>query len=211
MDKLINEMQKLYVTFNKDLFDNVLPSKIAITVEETKPGVLGLFQPHVFEHNAQKLHRIVISYARLNGKNDALALVKTLLHEMVHCYNFETDVKDVQRGGKHNENFKNQCEKIGLSCDNYDAKLGYSDTEYTDQLKDYVTKLIDIDAFEITCIPKVKKMRIIKPRPKFVYTCSTCGEEFTSKKPLHVVCSDCGMDFDINLDKSKNLDYYTED
>lgn len=54
-------------------------------------------------------------------------------------------------------------------------------------------------------------MRIIKPRPKFVYTCSTCGEEFTSKKPLHVVCSDCGMDFDINLDKSKNLDYYTED
>ena len=206
MKKMLEELYRIYPILNRDLFDKVLPDNISITIEETKPDILGFFQAIAFSNSETdvKTHRIVISYNRLCGKNNYKDLIKTFLHELAHCYNYELGIKDTSRS-RHNEHFKSACNKIGLHCPTFDSKLGYSETEYTEDLLNYIDDLVDSDACTLTFKPTLKKKREVNKKPKYVYNCE-CGKEITSKTPLNVSCSDCQSNFELNEDKSKNIE-----
>ena len=70
----------------------------------------------------------------------AYYVVATLLHEMVHYYNYERGVQDCSRGNTyHNKHFRDAAEARGLHVERSD-KYGWAITEPTEELLDFVAK-----------------------------------------------------------------------
>ena len=127
----------------------------------------------------------------------------TLLHEMVHYYNYIHEVKDCSRGNTyHNRRFKDAAEARDLHVEHSD-KYGWSHTSPTDALLSFV---LDHDLTDIL-INRNELMgyRItgtgthsgtattITPKPSSSrkYVCPCCGMSVRATKAVNIACLDC--------------------
>lgn len=114
MSRAISQLEHIYNSLNADFFAGELPMPI-LTVQ-SKPGTMGHCSvAKVWQRRDDKTYELNIAAEVLNYPIEET--LDTMLHEMVHLYCRQHDIKEVSRGGKyHNKRFKAIAEEHGLTC-----------------------------------------------------------------------------------------------
>ena len=111
MSRAISQLEHIYNSLNADFFAGELPTPI-LTVQ-SKPGHCSVAK--VWQRRDDKTYELNIAAEVLNYPIEET--LDTMLHEMVHLYCRQHDIKEVSRGGKyHNKRFKAIAEEHGLTC-----------------------------------------------------------------------------------------------
>lgn len=202
-NRVAGYLNKIFDLLNAEFFEGAL-SRPTITIQST-PKAYGHFslRGDTWISKIGATHEINIGAGTLARPIEEGAA--TLLHEMVHYWNFVSGVQDCSRGGTyHNRRFKEAAEAHGLTVQHSD-KYGWSHTAPSDTLLDFVLEydLTDIlisrneyGGFQIggtgthsgahsgTAVPKRNSSR--------KYICPCCGMSVRATKEVNIGCLDCG-------------------
>ena len=200
-NRVAGYLNKLFDLLNEEFFENEL-SRPTITIQSS-PKAFGYFslREDTWVSKLGATHEINIGAGTLARPIEDVAA--TLLHEMVHYYNYVNGIKDTSRGYTyHNRRFKEAAEARGLLVRHSDT-YGWSHTEPGEALLDFVLTngLTDIlinrneaIGFRITgtgthsgsggsYTPKTSSTR--------KYLCPCCGMSVRATKVVRVQCMDC--------------------
>lgn len=202
-NRVAGYLNKIFDLLNEEFFENEL-SRPTITIQST-PRAYGHFslREDTWVSKLGGTHEINIGAGTLSRPIEEV--VSTLLHEMVHYYNYERGVQDCSRGNTyHNRKFREEAERRGLNVEHSD-KYGWSHTSPSDLLLDFVLQndlsdiLINRNEFSgfqmggtgthsgTTITPTAKKSSSRK------YICPCCGTSIRATKKVNIGCLDCGV------------------
>lgn len=200
-NRVAGYLNKIFDLLNAEFFENAL-SRPTITIQST-PKAYGHFslRNDTWISKNGGTHEINIGAGTLARPIQEVAA--TLLHEMVHYYNYENGIQDCSRGNTyHNKRFKAAAESHGLIV-SHSEKYGWSHTQPDDALLEIILKydLTDIlinrnefSSFRVTGTgthsgttttgtPKTSSTR--------KYTCPCCGNSVRATKAVNIACLDC--------------------
>lgn len=204
MSRAVSQLEKIYNTLNTDLFDGALPVPI-ITVQ-SKPGSYGHCSvAKVWQRKDDKTYELNIAAEVLNYPIEET--LDTMIHEMVHLYCRENNIKEVSRGGRyHNKRFKEEAEKRGLTC--FQCGAAGWNTKPGDNLIEYALEKgwseirigrNSIQPFMLTggtgtghggagtAAPSGGK----RPSSTRKLVCPCCGQSVRATKKVNILCGDC--------------------
>ena len=197
-----NEMYRWFDILNEKFFDGELERPV-ITIQKTRANNLGHFTLDRVWTSAFSSDNTdeTVSYYEINVAAQALNrdindLVGTLLHEMVHLYNKQRDIKDCSQK-IHNKKFKLEAERVGFEVQR-DKRVGWGYTTNTSELNTYINDYIkpDASAFNLyrSIVPTIKA-----PTQKrvFKYICPICGQKLNGKEGCNVICGKCNTPFEM--------------
>ena len=200
-NRVAGYLNKVFDMLNTKFFENAL-SRPTITIQST-PRAYGHFslREDTWLSKLGATHELNLGAGTLARPIENVAA--TLLHEMVHLYCYENDIKDTSRGFTyHNKRFKTAAESHGLIVDHHD-KYGWSITSPSDALLDFVleTGVTDILIFRneyngisisgtgthsssgTPILPKKSSSR--------KYICPCCRNSVRATKVVNIACLDC--------------------
>lgn len=196
-------LNKIFDLLNAEFFEGAL-SRPTITIQST-PRAYGHFslRDDTWVSTLGATHEINIGAGTLARPIEEVAA--TLLHEMVHYYNYENGIQDCSRGNTyHNKKFKATAEAHGLVVE-HSQKYGWSHTSPGDALLDFILEngLTDIlisrnefAGFHITgtgthsgtgTTPPARTSSTRK------YICPCCGNSVRATKAVNIACLDCDV------------------
>ena len=194
-------LTKIFALLNEEYFESKL-SRPTITIQST-PKAYGHFslREDTWVSKLGASHEINIGAGTLARPIEEV--VATLLHEMVHYYNYVMGVQDCSRGNTyHNRRFKEAAESRGLVVTRSE-KYGWAHTAPGDDLLDFVLEngLTDIlinrnefTGFQITGTGTHSGTGIVLP-PKTSssrkYICPCCRNSVRATKNVNIACLDC--------------------
>ena len=202
-NRVAGYLNKIFDLLNEEFFENEL-SRPTITIQST-PRAYGHFslREDTWVSKLGGTHEINIGAGTLARPIEEV--VSTLLHEMVHYYNYERGIQDCSRGNTyHNRKFREEAERRGLIVEHSD-KYGWSHTSPSDLLLDFVLEndlsdiLINRNEFSgfqmggtgthsgTPITPTAKKSSSRK------YICPCCGTSIRATKKVNIGCLDCGV------------------
>lgn len=202
-NRVAGYLNKIFDLLNETFFENEL-SRPTITIQST-PRAYGHFslREDTWVSKLGGTHEINIGAGTLARPIEEV--VSTLLHEMVHYYNYERGIQDCSRGNTyHNRKFREEAERRGLIVE-YSDKYGWSHTSPSDLLLDFVLEndlsdiLINRNEFSgfqmggtgthsgTPITPTAKKSSSRK------YICPCCGTSIRATKKVNIGCLDCGV------------------
>lgn len=200
-NRVAGYLNKMFDLLNAEFFESAL-SRPTITIQST-PRAYGHFslREDTWVSKLGGTHEINIGAGTLARPIEDVAA--TLLHEMVHYFNYENGVQDCSRGNTyHNKKFKEAAEAHGLTVTHSD-KYGWSHTSPGDALLDFILEsgLTDIlisrneySGFRITgtgahsgttagTAPRTSSTR--------KYICPCCGMSVRATRTVRIACMDC--------------------
>lgn len=202
MSRAICQLEKMYNTINLDKFGGTLPVPI-ITVQ-SKPGSMGhCTVAKIWRRAGDETYELNIAAEVLDWPVEET--VDTLIHEMIHLYCRENDIKECSRGGAyHNKKFKQLAEEKGLEtyqCGNagWKTKAGEKTLEYCIE-KGWSEIRIGRTTYGKLAIPGPKGPKGSsseteqggkKPTHIRKYTCPKCGNSVRASKAVNIICGDC--------------------
>ncbi len=200
-NRVAGYLNRIFDLLNEHFFENAL-SRPTITVQST-PKAYGHFslREDTWISKLGATHEINIGAGTLARPIEDVTA--TLLHEMVHYYNYEMGIQDCSRGGTyHNKIFKETAEAHGLTVMRSD-KYGWAHTSPADELLDFVliNGLTDIlinrneySGFRITGTGTHSGITTVTPPRKSStrkYVCPCCGLSVRATKTVRIACIDC--------------------
>ncbi|AOG60513.1 hypothetical protein SHELI_v1c05620 [Spiroplasma helicoides] len=208
IDDLILELSLIHHQINKKLFNKEL-KKIKINISDNKRLKTKLKLGH-FEANSgweDNDMQIIIWTLALDG--DPYNIISVLIHEMVHQWNFQHNIKDVENNGRHNKKFRDKALSIGLEIPktirgdktNKHGR-GFDRTNLSKILKDIIKKDLDFN----WDILKFKHRNAIEYESKsysqrYTYYCLCIFDNrnfsFSSSKKMKIKCLICNNEFKI--------------
>lgn len=219
------ELHKAFTYINRDLFNNKLVEP-AITIQSkgNRKNVLGWCSSSKVWINESEINKYEINMVAEYLDRGYDAVMTTLLHEMIHLYHLQNNIKDTSRGSAyHNKNFKAKAEEIGFEI-KYNDKIGWSWCILTEPLKEKINSYnINKAVFSISRyapdvhlqkirkkmqeegIPEDEIEEIIekeenKPKKKsgyYKYKCPGCDVTIRATKIVNIKCEDCNEIFKI--------------
>ena len=195
---IIGKLERLFSTFNDNLFNGELEKPIITISPDTTKGAYGWCTSWKAWKNSpddkEGYYEINMCAEYLN--RPFLLTCETLIHEMVHLKNLQDGVKDTSRSGMyHNEKFKAMAEQHGLIVDKSE-KYGWSTTSLAEETAEWIRSIYtDEEGFELfrSRIPKIKKSSSSSSRK---YVCPGCGAIIRATKEVRVTCTDCELEFE---------------
>ena len=203
-NRVAGYLNKMFDLLNQRFFENAL-SRPTITIQST-PKAYGHFslRKDTWISKIGGTHEINIGAGTLSRPIEEVAA--TLLHEMVHYYNYENGIQDCSRGNTyHNKRFREAAESRGLTVSHSD-RYGWSHTKPADALLDFVLEngLTDIllnrneaTSFQIGGTGTHSGGAVIgtgsKPKTSSTrkYICPCCGMSVRATKVVRIACMDC--------------------
>ena len=200
-NRVAGYLNKVFDLLNAEYFENTL-SRPTITIQST-PKAYGHFslRDDTWVSKIGGTHEINIGAGTLARPIEEVTA--TLLHEMVHYWNYENGVQDCSRGNTyHNRQFKAAAEAHGLNVEHSD-KYGWSHTSPSDSLLDFILEngLTDIlisrneyPSFHITGTGAHNGTdSTTPPRTSSTrkYICPCCGNSVRATKAVNIACMDC--------------------
>ena len=201
-NRVAGYLNKLFDLLNEEFFESAL-SRPTITIQST-PKAYGHFslREDTWVSKLGGTHEINIGAGTLARPIENVAA--TLLHEMVHYYNYENGIQDCSRGNTyHNRRFKEAAEARGLLV-THSERYGWSHTEPGDALLDFVMEngLTDIllnrnelTGYRVTGTGTHSGAegggRATKPSSTRKYICPCCGMSVRATKAVRILCMDC--------------------
>ena len=199
-NRVAGYLNKIFDLLNAEYFENEL-SRPTITIQST-PKAYGHFtlRDDTWTSTIGNTHEINIGAGTLARPIEDV--VATLLHEMVHYYNYERGVQDCSRGNTyHNRKFKAEAEARGLVVEHSD-RYGWNRTSPSETLLDFVIEngLTDIllnrneeSGFAITGTGTHNGFPISLPKKSSTrkYICPCCGMSVRATREVNIACMDC--------------------
>ena len=202
-NRVAGYLNKIFDLLNEEFFESAL-SRPTITIQST-PRAYGHFslREDTWVSKLGGTHEINIGAGTLARPIEEVAA--TLLHEMVHYWNYEQGIQDCSRGNTyHNRRFKEAAEARGLAVEHSD-KYGWSHTSPAEALLEFVitNDLTDIlinrnefSGFQMggtgthsgTAVPTTPKKSSSRK-----YICPCCGMSVRATKVVNIGCLDCGV------------------
>lgn len=199
LQKVIIELDNLFIKFNDDLFSGELQKPVITVSPDITIGAYGWCTSWKAWKNGDDEHE---GYYEINLCSEHLNrpfedTCSTLLHEMVHLLNLQNGVKDTSRGGTyHNKKFKEVAEQHGLKI-SQNPKYGWCVTELSEECAAYINRM-DGKAFSLYRSGVAKKKNQ-KPSSSRKYVCPCCGVIIRATKEVKVICSDCDVLFELEI------------
>ena len=201
-NRVAGYLNKIFDLLNETYFESTL-SRPTITIQST-PKAYGHFslREDTWVSKLGGTHEINIGAGTLS--RDIECVVATLLHEMVHYYNYVNGIQDCSRGNTyHNKRFKAAAEQRGL-CVEHSDKYGWSHTSPSDELLQFCldNDLTDIllnrneySGFQIPGTHSGVPGGVVTPRKSSTrkYLCPCCGNSVRATKTVNIGCLDCGV------------------
>lgn len=200
-NRVAGYLNKVFDLLNAEYFENAL-SRPTITIQST-PRAYGHFslREDTWVSKLGGTHEINIGAGTLSRPIEEVAA--TLLHEMVHYFNYQNGVQDCSRGNTyHNKRFKAAAEAHGLNVEHSD-KYGWSHTSPSDSLLDFILEsgLTDIlinrneySGFRVTGTGAHSGTSVgTPPRTSSTrkYICPCCGMSVRATRTVRIACIDC--------------------
>ncbi len=201
-NRVAGYLNKVFDLLNAEFFESEL-SRPTITIQST-PKAYGHFslREDTWISTLGGTHEINIGAGTLSRPIEEVAA--TLLHEMVHYWNYIHGIQDCSRGNTyHNRKFKAAAEAHGLIVDHHD-KYGWTITKPSDQLLEVILKydLTDIllnrnefSGFQITGTGTHSgaDFGTMAPHKSSTrkYVCPCCGMIVRATRNVNVACLDC--------------------
>lgn len=200
-DRVAGYLNKVFDLLNHEFFEHTL-SRPTITIQST-PKAYGHFslREDTWVSKLGRTHEINIGAGTLSRPIEDV--VATLLHEMIHYYNYENGIQDCSRSNTyHNKRFKEAAERRGLHV-SYSSKYGWSHTSPDDTLLDFVLRygltdiLINRNEFTGFQMPGTGTHNGAysppprKPSSTRKYICPSCGNSVRATKAVNIACLDC--------------------
>jgi len=201
-NRVAGYLNKLFDLLNERFFENAL-SRPTITIQST-PRAYGHFSlnPNTWVSVTGNSNEINIGAGTLSRPIENVAA--TLLHEMVHYYNYGKGIQDCSRGNTyHNKRFKAAAESHGLHVE-HDSLYGWTITSPNDELLNFILEndlgdiLINRNEFHGIAVPGTgthSNGGIPVPPPSKTssrkYVCPCCGNSVRATKEVHIACADC--------------------
>jgi hypothetical protein len=192
----IIELEKAFDFFNKEFYENKLIRPVILVQSAKKRNSLGTCSCcPIWENKDDKTknnYEITISAEFLNRTLDEI--LATLLHEMVHLYCSQNEIKDTSNNCVyHNKKFKEEAEKRGLII-NHKKTIGWSVTKLNEATIDLIKKcsINDkvFDYYRNSCLGPAKK----PSKPMFKYSCPKCGLKISHYKEVKLICGNCNVE-----------------
>ena len=200
-NRVAGYLNKVFDLLNDEFFESSL-SRPTITIQST-PKAYGHFslREDTWISKLGGTHEINIGAGTLSRPIEEVAA--TLLHEMIHYYNYEHGIQDCSRGNTyHNKKFKEAAEAHGLIVEHSD-KYGWSHTKPGDELLNVVLEnglrdiLINRNEFSGFQMPGTGTHNgtfaggQTKPSSSRKYRCPCCGMSVRATKNVNIACLDC--------------------
>ena len=196
-------LNKIFDLLNETYFESTL-SRPTITIQST-PKAYGHFslREDTWVSKLGGTHEINIGAGTLARPIEEVAA--TLLHEMVHYFNYENGIQDCSRGNTyHNKRFKEAAEARGL-CVSHSDKYGWSHTAPGDSLlqfcldndlSDILINRNEFLGYRVTGTGTHSgTTTVLPPRTSSTrkYLCPCCGNSVRATKRVNIGCLDCGV------------------
>lgn len=206
MKNLITNLYSAFDQLNKQLFNSELPKPI-ITIQsneylpKSKKLITGwctttpVWEQSNIDNKKDYKYEINLVAEFLDRGYEEI--METLIHEQVHLFNISVKkVDDCSSRGKHNEHFKEECDRINLLCEKV-PRHGWAKTTLSPHLIEVVNNLeVDKEAFKIHRIVNLKEKKTRNVAPTHKYKCPDCGKEISSKiDKLLVICKNCNKEY----------------
>ena len=200
-NRVAGYLNKIFDLLNIRFFENQL-SRPTITIQST-PRAYGHFttRSDTWISASGEFHEINIGAGTLSRPIEDVAA--TLLHEMVHYYNYVSGIQDCSRGGTyHNKKFKEAATARGLKV-GHDPKYGWTLTSPGEDLLDFVVEndltdiLITRNDWSWSAVGTAGNHiggRIETPPKKSnsrKYVCPNCGISVRATKVVRIACVNC--------------------
>lgn len=202
-NRVAGYLNKIFDLLNDEFFESEL-SRPTITIQST-PKAYGHFslRDDTWISKNGGSHEINIGAGTLARPIECVTA--TLLHEMVHYYNYEHGIQDCSRGNTyHNKRFKEAAESRGL-CVEHSEKYGWSHTSPGDELLEFVLRndltdiLLNRNEFTGFQIPGIgthsgipgAAVSTAKKSSTRKYVCPCCGMIIRATREVRVKCMDC--------------------
>lgn len=198
-------LNKIFGFLNEEYFENTL-AKPVITIQSTPRAYGHVSVSKVWEsEKGAPRHELNIGAGTLSRPIENV--VSTMLHEMVHIYCMQNNIKDTSRGCTyHNKRFKEEAEKRALHIE-HSPTIGYSITSPTDALLDFCLR----HDLEDIIINRQEGLRFAPPTgtktgsPTFTtpprapsstrkYQCPRCRASVRATRDLLLICGQCDQD-----------------
>lgn len=201
---VIIELHKAFHLLNAELFKKKLPEPaILVQNQGNRKNVFGWCSSQEIwvDQGEQKRYEINICAEYLN--RSMIAVLTTLIHEMVHLHNAINGIQDTSRSGTyHNKIFKTEAENHGLEVQ-HDNSTGWSRCKMHPSLvKKVYTYGINESAFTFARLstPGKEKKKTSLRR----YVCPGCETIIRATKDVNVICADCNQKFNLETDDEDN-------
>ena len=200
-NRVAGYLNKVFDLLNAEFFESTL-SRPTITIQSTPKafGHFSLRDDTWISKNGQS-HEINIGAGTLARPIEEVAA--TLLHEMVHYFNYVNGIQDCSRGNTyHNRRFRDAAESHGLIVAHH-RKYGWTITSPSDHLLQFC---LDNDLSDIlinrnefftyggisggTHTP-TPPTTISKTSSTRKYLCPCCGNSVRATKLVNIACLDC--------------------
>ena len=192
-------LEKMFRSLNAKYFGGQLEEPI-ITIQSTPRAYGHVTVGKSWRKGQEQRHELNIGAGTLDRPIENVTA--TLLHEMVHLWNLQNGIQDCSRGGAyHNKKFRDAATARDLSI-GYDPRIGWSVTEPTEALCDYIIEQgwtdIHMNRIEWASAPRGTGSGSATgttppPKPSHTrkYICPCCGNSVRATKEVHILCMDC--------------------
>lgn len=193
LEHTISQLNKAFKMMNETFFNNELEDVIISVHTSTKKNILGWFTPSkVWQSGDNEMHEI--NLVAENLRRGKMQVLQTLMHEAIHLYNHQNDIRDTSRGNSyHNKRFLASAEKFGFEYlhDAPDPKIGFSAITLTKETYDIINAWeLDEKAFDLAR-NKEKEKETKKTSWKWQCSCEKPQIVRTTKPELRAICPDC--------------------
>ena len=201
-NRVAGYLEKVFRLLNEKYFENTLSTPV-ITIQSTPNAYGHVSVTERWEVNGERKKELNIGAGTLERHIEEV--IATMVHEMVHLYCAEKDIKDTSRNYTyHNKKFKEEAEKRGLTIKHHE-KYGWTITEAGDEIINFCIENelsdIRINRMEFYIPPMkgdgekgTKAGGTEKPKAKSStrkYKCPCCGQSIRATKEVNIICGDC--------------------
>lgn len=212
IETAIEELHKGFHLLNERLFDATLPVPAILCQYQGNRtrNILGwCTTDKVWSSNDKQIQMYEINITAEYLSRPIVAIMETMIHEMVHLYCIMNKIKDTSRSGTyHNKRYKEQAERFGLSVE-FDKQRGWATTALIPETEELINSLpLNPNAFlikRLTWGEEVEEDGEKKPRDGSVKRFWRCPTEdcenykieikALKKKTLDVICGKCREHF----------------
>lgn len=215
IEKMNAELNRLFDLFNEHFYKGEIQKPVIVAQTNGKDSnTMGWCTCNkVWKDNKKNEYYYEITVCSEYLYRDIEDICSTLLHEMVHLYCNEHNIKNTSRGRTyHNKRFKEVAEQHGLNIE-YDKRIGWSITKLSEEAKAFVEANANKEVFTLTRNrhrrasnpdeptqdePTGEGGEEEAPKPKQSmrkYICPNCSTIIRATKDVNVKCADCDVLF----------------
>lgn len=205
---IITALEKSFDYVNDKFYGGTLKRPVVTLCEGAKIRAYGWFVVREVWHDNEGNSACELNISSDYLKRPFEEIVKTLCHEMVHCYNYGEGIQDCARAGqRHNKKFKESAENHGMvwnkpaendeAMQAYYQKYGFSDVDLKEEVKEEVYAALSFLRDALTLYRDVTEKGTKKKSSNVIkYICPMCGCSCRATKEIRIMCMDCDCEME---------------